>query len=382
VLVRLAGLTPLARAVWVLRHREGMTLAELAGLLDRPPALVQRTLLAAEQQLAAAPYQVAAALDTLPAVDPARVRAAARRHAVRRRRQRTRLLAGLAAAVLLVAATVLPGLGQRDGVYLRPYGAWVHGFEVAAAPGWRVGGRTLTPERDSLTVYRDDDPRRSCLVDVLTTREPLTVPDGEQVRVQGRRATLVPTGGGSSPYLWWSLGPRSAAVIGCSDSVGDRTLLDLGRLVRLRAVPLGLPFDLSDLGQGAYGGPEVRFVSVRDQATVALSLPAGEVSRTSTTVYVSVPGTSRVAEDRQRRSAVVVQGRSGTLDRGRNGGVAVCWPVQASNACVSAYVFREAVDPEQNRLRQRLQGMAERVGFAADTSDPGTWLDARQALPG
>lgn len=287
-------------------------------------------------------------------------------------------MAAVVALLALVAgAIVVPGAVERRTAYARPYGAWIYGFEFDPPAGWRLGGRTLSAGRDSLTVYLGPDERRSCLVDLVTYTAPPVTPEGERRRVQRRPAALVRSNGPAKPYLWWSAGSQAAAVVGCSFEADADTLLDLAGRIRLRAVPLRLPFAIGPVDAGV----QVRFVSTRSRTIVALSVPPGAVSRSAATVFVSVPGTDRISEDQSKRSVTTVQGRTGSLDRGRNGGLALCWPVQSTQACVSSYVFREASDPQQNRLRGRLTGLAADLRFAARLDDPSTWFDAAQVLP-
>jgi hypothetical protein len=139
-----------------------------------------------------------------------------------------------------------------------------------------------------------------------------------------------------------------------------------------------LPFTLPPLDDGV----SVRYVAVADSALVALALPPGRVSRAASTAYVSVPGSNRLPVDPRQRVPTRVQGVTGTLDRGRTGGLTLCWPVQTTAACVSASVFRERSDPEQTRLRRQLSSLAQGLTFAPSVGDGATWFDARQALPG
>jgi len=409
---RLDALAPLERTLVVLRHREQLTLPELATLVDRPVALVARTVERAEADVGAEPLVLVEALAAQPAPEVPAVLAAAARWRAGHRRARTRtVLAAALGLLLLGTAAVLPGVLERRSTYLRPYGAWVHGFALETGGGWQAGARTLTADRDSLVVRRTGAGASSCLVDLLAARTGLTAPSGERRRLHGRPATLVPGSGAAAPYLWWSLGPRTAAVVGCSSPVGTSTLLDLAGRIRLRAVPAIVPFDLRAVDRRA----RVRFLSASERSVVALGLPGGLVSRSPTTVYVSLPGSAAIPEDRQLRTAVRVRGVAGTLDRAPNGGMALCWAVgdgspgpaagptssappppptatapdrapagaadDGPTVCVSAYVFREAADPEQRRLRRVLDGLAAALVPAPVVSDSGTWFDARTALP-
>lgn len=378
VLTRIEQLTPLARAALVLRHRGDLTLREMSTLLDRPVPTVARLLSDAEGAVDANPLTLGTAFASLPTVTPTAVEYAARRFAQSRRRHRGQLVAALMAVVALVAGgIVVPDALERRAAYMRPYGAWVHGFAFDPAAGWRLGGRTLSAGRDSLTVYLGPDERRSCLIDLVTSTAPPPTPDGERRRVQGRPAILVRSNGPAVPYLWWSVGPQAAAVIGCSFEADADTLLSLAGRVRLRAMPLRLPFAVGPVDDGV----QVRFVSTRSRTVVALSVPPGEVSRSGATVFLSVPGTDRISEDQSKRTAITVQGQAGSLDRGRNGGLALCWPVQTTQACVSSYVFRESADPQQVRLRSRLTGLAADLRFAPRLDDVTTWFDAAEVLP-
>ncbi len=89
-------LSPLQRAVLVLGYRERVTNAEIAGILDRPSATVERSLADAVATLDVAPTEIAATLDALAwqAPEPETVRPAGHR-AQRNRRTRRRRLATL-----------------------------------------------------------------------------------------------------------------------------------------------------------------------------------------------------------------------------------------------------------------------------------------------
>ncbi|GAA1436660.1 hypothetical protein GCM10009616_37060 [Microlunatus lacustris] len=376
VWARLCTLPPLPRAVLVLRLHGRLTRPEVARLLDRPGPAVGRALEEAEARVAASDLEVLAVPARLPAPDPTAVDRAARTASRRRARRRDRvLLAAALVVVLLVGSAVLPGVLRRPP-FVRPHGAWVHGFDLAPGGRWTVVSRLLAPDRDGLTVARDGDQRRICTVDVISSGRPLTVPDGRRTRVAGRPATLV--GGPANPYLWWAVGPQSAAVVGCVDSAPPATLLELAGRVRFREVPLLLPVDLTRLEPGL----QVRLVSRGERTRVVLGLPGDVRGGSPVPLYLTVPGSDGVPEEQQRRSDVRVRGLAATLIRGRNGGLALCWPVQGSSACVSGYVFRELDDLERTELLQRVERTAEAVRFAADVTRDPTWFDGRAALPG
>ena len=141
VATRLAELRPLARASLVLVRLMDLTLAEVAGILDRTPAKVQRELDAASTTVQADPFVVRAVLEALSWRTPdedaiRRARVSADRRLARRRR-RIRLLA---AGVVVV---VLAGVAVPTVWALRPLPARMAGTGAMPWPSrHRRGGRS------------------------------------------------------------------------------------------------------------------------------------------------------------------------------------------------------------------------------------------------
>ena len=158
-------LPKLQRAVLMLSYLEGITNAEIAGIVDRSAARVRLELDRGLAAIGGDPYSVRAALDIaswhLPA--PAEVTRAFQRHARTRARRRRRIgLAGVAvgtlAAVLLTVSAV-----HRPYVEPRQAGVWTFSHTVRTLPGWSVQSRTVEREWETTTLRADSPEKRQVL---------------------------------------------------------------------------------------------------------------------------------------------------------------------------------------------------------------------------
>ena len=371
---RLDRLDPVPRAVLVLRHREGLTLGEIARLTGRPIATADRALQEAEQAVDATPWALRQSL-AVPAPAADAVRSAARAWTARRRRARGRvLLAALTGVALVVSGSVLPGLLRPDP-YVRPRGAWVYGFSLAPSPDFRPAGRSLSPTEDAVTVNRVDRPGRSCSV-TLTTGGGVAPPDGRSVRVGDRRGRLVPAEGDGYRSLWWWVAADTTGRVRCDEPTGEEVLRPLAALVRYGPEPLRLPLALPALPVE----DEVRVVFEHPEGSGALVVPRAEPEDSPDTMYVSVPSRFDEALAPSSRTAEVTGVTAEVYDELR--GQAVCWPAGGDTACVGAYPFIKPTPRERRQVLQHLLATARAVRVAPDVADRGTWFPAADALPG
>jgi DNA-directed RNA polymerase specialized sigma24 family protein len=374
VLRRLATLPPLARAVWVLRHHDQLTLAELVRVTERSPTSVRRALAESSRGVAAEPYAAEQAFWALPLPDPGQVHTATRRHAARRRRVRARLLlVGLAVVALLTGLAVLPGWLRPDP-YVRARGEWVYSFALAPTAAYRVEGRTLSADEEVLGVTLTADRRTTCSVTVTSEVDRVAVPAGDVRTVGGRPARFVAGTTTSHAGLWWSVGPRTYAYAGCDAAVEDATLTELAGLVRFGPVPVRLPFRLSGLPVD----DEVRRIFDYTELSGALVVPVGAVEESADALFVTLPSLRREPQERPVRT-LTVGGRLTQLIQTEDG-QSLCWSVGGEQACVGSFYPSYPAAEQRQRLLGRLIRTAEVVGAAPDLDDRSTWFDARDAL--
>ena len=156
---RLPAISHLARAALVLVRLQGLTLAEVGGILDRSPAVVKRQLDAAAAQLGADPYTVQAVLEALSwqTLDEDAVRTA-RRRAERlgaRRRGRLRLVAVTLALVVIGGGVVFAVQAFRP-LPARSANDWSYALSVVPPDGWQVTSHALTAHQESLELTHQD----------------------------------------------------------------------------------------------------------------------------------------------------------------------------------------------------------------------------------
>lgn len=371
---RLDALDLLPRAVLVLRHHQRLLVAELAQLTERSPAAVNRVLDTAEAAVGSDPFTLDLLLAQAPHPEPDAVRAAARRFAVVRRRRRSRVvLAVLAVVVLVTGASVLPG-ALRPEPYVRSHGEWVHGFTVAPSPAFSVEGRSLSASEDALSLTRTGDSRTSCDVTVTTERERIPVPVGRPVEVGHRPGRFLAPTDSDFGVLWWAVGPRTAARVGCEVKVEDATLLEIANLLRFRPEPLRVPFALRDLP----APDEVRTVFDYQGSVGVILTPAGQLDGSTDTLYISVPDVFRTARVKPT-SVVDIRGARGEVVEGVDG-QSVCWTADGQRICAGTFP-QDATGNQKDRLLARLVRTARLMELAPDLDDRATWFDAREALP-
>jgi hypothetical protein len=371
---RLDRLAPLPRAVLVLRTRDQLTLGELVRVTERPAGAVNAALAQASAAVDAEPYELDQLLAALARPEPWAVQAAERRCSARRRRTQGRvLLATLAAAALLTAASVLPGLLRPDP-YVRAAGAWVYGFTAAPSPEFTPVGRTLSPTEDTLSLRWTGHLDRDCTL-TLTTADPVTPPEGRHLRLGDRPARLVAATDATYTSLWWSVGPHTSGSAQCDEADDAELLLRLAGLVRYGPEPVRLPFALRDLPPD----DEVRLVFDYSEGTGAMVTPRGQLDDSPDTVYVSVPSLFDVPQGAPTGTTTV----DGTTARVYSNvvGQAVCWTTDAHTACVGAYPLKDPTVRQRGRVLDHVIGTAKLMHVARDLDDRGTWFDAADALP-
>ena len=381
VRARLDGLAPLPRAVLVLRHFEELTLADLARVTDRPGPAVARALETAGAAVGATGYQLDLVAATVPVPEPGQVEAARRRLEARRRRVRGRwVLTAVALVAALTGATVLPA-ALRPDPYVRPVGAWVHGYDVRPTTGLRVVNRFVTPDTDTAELV-DADPGqgmpegRTCEVTATSSEQPVEVPDGRPAQVGTLRGRFLERNTERGPSLWWRTGPRLAVEVSCSQDSSDANLLAVAAMVVPTEVPILLPVDLNQLPEGE----EVRGVYDIDGQVAVLVLPAGETEDSPNAVYVTV-GTLFGTTSRQPDRTVRVGRATAQVEQDEETET-ICWDLAGPRACVASFGAVDGRAGARQQRSERLLAIARAVRIAPSGTDRSTWFDAREVVPG
>lgn len=378
---RLDELDPLPRAALVLRHREQLTLDELARITDRPGPAVARALQSATRTVEAVGYELDQVLEAVAAPEPWAIETAARRFTARRRRIRGRwALAAVVMAALVTAGTVLPGALAPDP-YARAYGAWVYGFEIRPTTGLRTVNRFLTPGTDTVDLI-DEDPgqvvlrRRTCQIEATSGQQRVKVPKGRPTRVGDHPARFLDAGGGRGPALWWSTDGRLSLQVSCADQTSDDELLAVAGMVAPGEFPVRLPVDLS----GLPSEEEVLGIYDIDGQLAVLLVPPGQTEESPNSVYVSV-GTLFGTADRTAARTVQVGDVTAQVQQDEETDT-VCWDLGGPQACVADFSAQDRSAKARERRLARLVSIARHLRLASDTTDRATWFDARDALPG
>ena len=372
-------LPKLQRAAIMLSCLEGVTYAEIAGILDRSTARIGIEL---DQALAAIntdSYAVRAALDiaSWQVPDFAAVSRALRRHGKSRSRRRRRIgLVGVASGTML-AVLMAVGAVHRPYVEPRQSGVWTFTHTVRPMPGWSVQSRTV--ERDwETTMLRAEQPsdgRCSVAVGAPGATWVRQLPrKPTQIRV-GTRSTnyaerIWPNGGGA--MLWWEYADTAWVIIECGRVSNPRkTLPQLARRVALTAEPVMLPYrirslprhyEVTSITRGLVSNSTVAFLTRSDY-------PEG-------IVQISIRYPAGLPMSAINNSASVLR-----YANGRH--AAVCQPFGDSHVCVRGDLSTPgSIDiAEQRGALAVIDQIAAGLELATSPVDFTSWFDARDALP-
>jgi len=368
----------LQRALLMLSYLEGVTYAEIAGIVDRSPARVRTQL---DRGLAATggdPYSVRAALDIASwhQPDPVEVSRAFARHSRERASRRRRIgLVGVAAGTI-AAALVTVSAVHRPYIEPRPAGVWTFSHTVRTLPGWSLRSRTVEPEWETtiLRAERPGDGRCSVAVGASgATWVRQLPPHPSKVRVGTRSAFYAervwPNGGGA--MLWWEYSDAALVIIECGDLATPREVMPkIGNRVALTAEPILLPYRIRSL-------PRHYEVS---------SVVRGLVSN-STVVYLArndYPEGILHISIRYPAGLPMSGNFSSFVPRYTNGKyAAVCRPFGDSHVCIRGELTtpgRIDIGAQRGALAV-IDRIASSLEFAPSATDTATWYDARQALP-
>jgi Sigma-70, region 4 len=372
-------LPKLQRAVVMLNCLEGVTYAEIAGMIDRSAARVGSEIDRAFAVINADRYSVRAALDmiTWHLPDPVEVARALRRHTRTRAYRRRRMQLVGVAVVTVLAALVSFSAVHRPYVEPRQSGVWAFSHTVRPMAGWLIRSRTV--ERDwETTILRSDPPsggRCSVAVGASNATWVRTLPrHSTKVRVGARSAFFAegvwPNGGGA--MLWWEYADAALVIIECGGVRMPRKVLPkIASHVVLVPEPVLLPYQVRSLPRH-YHVASVTKGLVRYSTVAFLTrndYPEG-------IIHVSIRYPAGLPMYGVSNSAGVAR-----YANGRH--AAVCRPFGDSHICVRG----EIATPGRINITQQhgalsvIDRIAAQLEFAPDPADPTSWFDARQALP-
>jgi hypothetical protein len=367
------------RAVLMLSYLEGVTNAEIAGIVDRSVARVRQELDRGLDTIGGDPYAVRAALDIASWHQPAPAevsRAFQRRSRVRARRRRRVGLVGVAvgtvAAVLLTVSAV-----HRPYVEPRQPGTWTFSHTVRSIPGWSIRSRAVEREWETTNLRSQPPGNGRCSVAVGASgatwvrRLP---PHPTKVRVGTRLAFYAervwPNGGGA--MLWWEYSDAALVIIECGDVIAPREVLPkLGSRVALTPEPILLPYRIRSVPQH-YAVTSVVKGLVSNSTVTRLNrndYPEGQL-------HISIRYPAGLPMYGVHYSSLVSR-----YANGRNAGV--CRPFGSSHICVRGELSTPSrIDiADQRGALALIDRIASNLEFAPSATHPTTWFDAREALP-
>ncbi len=372
-------LPKLQRAAIMLSCLEGVTYAEIAGILDRSVARIGIELDQALAAINADSYAVRAALDiaSWQVPDFAAVSRALRRHGTSRSRRRRRIgLVGVASGTML-AVFVTVGAVHRPYVEPRQSGVWAFSHTVRPTPGWSIQSRTV--ERDwETTMLRAEQPsdgRCSVAVGAPGATWVRQLPrKPTQIRVGTRSANYAeriwPNGGGA--MLWWEYAHTAWVIIECGRVSNPRkTLPQLASHVALTAESVMLPYrirslprhyEVTSITRGLVSNSTVAFLTRNDYpegiVQISIRYPAG-------LPMYAVNNTASVLRYANGRHA------------------AICRPFGNSHVCVRGDLSTPgSIDiAEQRGALAVIDQIAAGLELATSPVDFTSWFDAREALP-
>jgi hypothetical protein len=372
-------LPKLQRAIVMLSCLEGITYAEIAGIIDRSAARIGIEMDRALAIINADPYAVRAALDmaTWHHPDSVEVSRALRRHARMRSRRRRRFGLAGAAAITVLAVLLTFSAVHRPYVEPRQSGAWTFSHTVRAMPEWSIRSRTVDRDWET-TILRAEPPsggRCSVAVGGRQATWIRQLPSNPvKVRVGARSAFFAegiwPNGGGA--LLWWEYADGALVIIECGGvSTPRKTLPKIANHVVLIADPVVLPYRIRSLprhyhiasvSKGLLSNSTVAYLTrndyPEDMLQISIRYPAG----------LPMYGVSN-----SELLARYANGRYG----------AVCRPFGDSHICVRGEIStpgRINIADQRGALAV-IDQIAAGLELASNPTDPTSWFDAREALP-
>lgn len=388
VATRLAELRPLARASLVLVRLMDLTLAEVAGILDRTPAKVQRELDAASTTVQADPFVVRAVLEALSWRTPdedaiRRARVSADRRLARRRRRIRLLAAGV--VVVVLAGVAVPTVWALRPLPARMAGDWSYALALAPPAGWQVEAHFLTVDEEVLAI---SGPDANCEVQALLPAAAADRGDlgttGERAWVRGRPIRIITLQRGFR--IEWPYAGTGIVTMTCDGGGAERSsTLALANQLRFRPgqrMPVPVAFGaLPDGLRPAYAGRQ------EDQTFIGL-ITGPDLDRAEIIVFAGLFGEEFDIAEWTAREIVQVNGIAAQTYVADEL-VALCLPAAAADpVCVGSDIDDEDVDVDEAGKEARIEANLRRVRavlagmrIAPDLKDQSTWFDAREALP-
>lgn len=372
-------LPKLQRVAVMLSCVEGVTYAEIAGIVDRSTARIGIELDRALAAINADPYEVRAALDMITWQVPAPVevsRSLRRYTKIRTNRRRWIGLTGVAAVTMLIVFVTISAV-HRPYLEPRRSGAWTFSHTMRPTPGWSVQSRTV--ERDwETTILRADPPDGNrCAVSVGNAgaswvrqlpRKPTTVRVGTRTAFYAEG--VWPNGGGA--MLWWEYADTAWVIIECGSVRNPRKALpELASHVTLTPEPILLPYRIRSLPRH-YQVTSITKGLVSNSTVASLArndYPEG-------IIQVSIRYPAGLPMYGVSNSSLVSR-----YARGRH--AAVCRPFADSHICVRGDLSTPgSIDIRAQRgALAMIDQIASNLELARNPTDLGSWFDARDALP-
>lgn len=387
----LASLASLQRAVWALREVEQLTQAEIASILDRPPAAVGRVLEEAYARLGSDSDVTVLGRRTVEAPGLADVRRAFGRSQRLRSRRAVRTRGLIALGVLVVAAVVaVPTyVIPHQPVYVRRQGERVFMHAVTPPKGWQVDSRTLFEKGEGTFVSRTYGGAVPCSVFVELDPEPSVPKDRTTpVRINGRPGVYDPDDA-SGPSITWRVDDRARVLVSCqpqtAQDMGDAgraNLVLLAEAVSFERTPILVPYALTVLPAG------YAVSALTDEGDGSTSFELARIDPHPWDValvvrYQSTDASGTVVSPR----TVQVNGREAILSSAPSQPTLCFIPPGATKpatVCIDAYLPTLTDDPLSAVPAAVLSLMtqtAESLSFSGDPTDRSSWVDARTAFP-
>lgn len=386
VAIGLDGLTPFARTTLVLTELCGLTLGETAGLLDRPPTVIRRTLDGALDQLGGDAYAVRATLEALseqlPRADDLRV-GAQRADAGRRARRRWTVLLVAVLVLALTAAVLLPLAWRRahPPPYSRPPGVWAYGLDVTPPDGWQVTDHWVTATLEMLVLRPTLDPEQAheCSVESgFDQASRLQHSPSPQPVVVGGRAGYRGRDEDANPAVMLDGADGKDLTVGCHGVAdAERRTLEIAGLMRAAKNPILLPVVFDRVPRGF----TVDSVGVsRGETRISLSSQLPVVNGEWRLVQLLAP-TARPAPAGRPLSLGGQQAEVALT----GSDLRVCLFPQGVPVCLAGGFRTESSDHDARRTEvtdttAELTEIGGRLQFAPRMADERTWFVAEETL--
>lgn len=391
---RFRALTRRQRVLLARRLTEGLTVAELAGLVDVSTKAVEQDLTSGGAELPELELATLLQAYAAAAPDDQAIRRASQRQAAAasRRRRRVTVLLGSALVLVLLLATAPAIVVPRLAGTARPLGTWNTYLQLRLPSDWELSYRSISPAVESARVHqqRPDGTAQDCDVILGSAGAPEqsdapTAAEGESdgVRVHWRPGFYQDEVGLYSESLTWEYARDALASVSCENLTDRKLLYEIAsswvRIERSGSQPVPLSFeDLPERYQ-----VETLFLAENPATSSEPPKPAfgvGSNSPDAWSMTVSVePQLPQTASGSLVESPKPLAGRAVFVNSTQDGSVACLAAEQY--VCVSAWWAGQSDWPSgaQGPSGVVLDTLAA-VTVADRLTDRSTWFEADRAL--